>query len=1417
MLSSVSEVERTKWCLVLVRFQYAGPHSHAMLTRPHDSGLRLTEVFVLHLSRALSSASDSPSKLLHGLEPPALPLAVGGSPLMHVLSSVSAAGLDLRAGIYNEFYAFLGLCLQLARDDAATAASAAATPAQNTPAGAESPAPRSRSLLDGLRAIRDDSEASDKDLDREQREQRRSAGLNPPLRSYADVVRSAAAAQTEHAGGGTSAGTPRSGSALTTLAAMPPYRLSPSAKLYLLHLCAANLAVESKLGSGALGAAGVSAGELFSRAHDLQALSRLGVLHFVRQVTASQAPGLGAAAPWALRYAAWSLLRMLTYAAADSAAFGSVGASVSASEEDAASSNGDVCALLLDMLLDELQSTDSAIRRAAKSSPTAEATGAAAAAALHELTEASLADASISFYRLLAQLAMRPSSATEQTVHALHLQRCGLLWAVLRCCRSLAVRHRLAASAAWLAYLVPLSIQPWQAPAVSAAASTAGAASGFSGTPIAALLAIRVLRAVLPLVPPTSPLLLSPIAFGGASSGADIASPGARLVYSWLQRIGTACLASLAQCAPSLGGVSAQMRLADELVALLRTMLATAHAASTTAAVAQSSSAGSAAKEWLATLTATLQRHIGQLRSLSMDALQTPATAFRPESPYARLAPLLAGLWVLGGGISVLGDGARVAVAVQGVMRTGTVIRTLPASGAARHTRNFSALLDGAHYEVLMDGLLADIDLASPAGSTLGGGSSVTAPGNSGQHSAASGPTSSDDGGSDEQQRPDVYTFAASALTAVDAVPVPLRALSASMAHALVYALGAFLRTVDAEVDPDAAQSIAATAAAPSSTSASTEASPALFHRARLSSNELHAAGRSSISAVGGTVSSSSGCSFNGGSTPGSGRNSPARTVTLSRRSVASPRNAAAVAAVASSDGESGAESTSAAIAACGQQLVWSELKQRSIKVLDSLLQRDELSALVLQLGLGPLLVPLALTELHERDETDSDGIKGTHRRRSSSTSTGHDSGIDSNSDTDSDSDDEANGAARSKRRSGSSIGSASTLGIVELEARLHAVAKLLVQRKRETPAQSQLRRTAWAQADQRSERKRAEMQQPQHHQQHHSHSIDSHRDQPWSTSQHSEQAPLPSLPSLLSLPPTSASLHSSAMLTSFSTVPDDAVPTTPTLTELHFPGVPARALARISESGPDHAMYAEQQQRTHRRHAVDVARHTARSAHIAELAQRLAPLSFSSSICQRISAVSRRNDAVAVGLLLDECDISGPDETAIDARTGTDADDAAHVEAYGVPDLPSTSWFASTTARSLAPASYFPKPPTLPDGITKIRSYLAAYTEREAYGGGALHSPPADADPAGPGDASDGEYAAENYGLDDGPAIDSDTDPSSPGSPGSAEAVADAELHSQHERNSGGGSGGSESGLRAANASSAPRTPRSEHPKRIS
>ena len=744
--------------------------------------------------------------------------------------------------------------------------------------------------------------------------------------------------------------------------------LSPTARLHLLHLCASDFEADMEEEDSS------AASPFFTRSHDLLALSRLGIMSFLRPLSPFQLSSAASSTAllsltrnsslsWAVSSSAWGMCRLLAYAATDA-----IGAMSAAEDEDA----NELHVSVLDFVIEQLQ-YNSAAQQCADNQQAAAAEQQRLALADRTGSSVSFSGASVAFHLAMAQrmkLAQlsapkaafdlshssrsQPSSSAAQPQEGeLHEFNCQLLWAILRCCQSAATRRRLAQSMSLLPVLFRVLVTPISLAMSSHRGQPLGAAN------LSRQLSIRILRHLLPLIHPTSTHMQHLTAHTQQSDS---------LLHSFLSHITRACLAVTRAAVPSpsavdQNGPSVELLLANEYVFLLRTLLAS--------------------PQWSDAINALLDRHLSQLRNIHLDdtdkldigaaaddgrdeadfdsasfaatglgvlggSVSASISSMPPCLPLSVLGRVLACLWVIGGGPSVLGEGARVSVVLDGQFRTGTIICTLPPSNRDKRGEIDSGAADDCLCEVLVDEAEHVDDVVQDdsaqqtqhAESSSGSGRR-SKPGHSRSNTATALPAVQPTMGSpafyaasfgastSSVYNKTVYTFHHSSLTALDAVTVPLLCLSPAASASIVYTIGTFLRRMEQD---DAAKA---------------QSDSALVQRMdkRFSSMEVEDDKHTERKEASGVVPPLFAAS--------------AKEPLEEKRQPASDRTGRGSLSGASEEGEE-------AVRAASVALFWSDVKQRALKALNVLLLREDIATLVLQQGLGPLLVPLALTPLSQ-------------------------------------------------------------------------------------------------------------------------------------------------------------------------------------------------------------------------------------------------------------------------------------------------------------------------------------------------------------------------------------------------------------------------------------------------------------------
>ena len=740
--------------------------------------------------------------------------------------------------------------------------------------------------------------------------------------------------------------------------------LSPTARLHLLHLCATDFEADLEEDDSS------SASPFFTRSHDLLALSRLGIMSFLRPLAPFQlSSGASSSAllsltrntalSWAVSFSAWGMCRLLAYAATDA-----ISAMSAAEDEDA----GELHVSVLDFIIELLQYNSAAQDHRDDDQPSVHdkdrSTVVDKASSLVSFSGASVAFHMAAAQRMklaqyggfpkaafdLSQSSFAPpaSASAEPEEGELHEFNCQLLWAILRCCQSAATRRRLAQSMSLLPVLFRTLAT---SPTVSASATRRDQPLGAAN--LSQLLSIRILRHLLPLIHPTSTHMQHLTAHTQQLSGS--------LLSSFLSHITRACLAATRASvtqpfATSKHNPSVELQLANEYVFLLRTLLAST--------------------QWSDAINALLDKHLSQLRNIHYDdtdkldinaaddasdeadidnasfasndfpvlggSVSASISNMPPCLPLPVLGRVLACLWVIGGGPTILGEGVRVSVVLDGQFRTGTIIRTLPSSAKERRADSESAVADDCLYEVLVDEAehLDDVVQDDSTQQTQHTESSSSSrdrrgkPGHSRSNTASSAlPTQPTMGSpafyaasfgpsTSSVYNKTVYTFYHSSLTALDAITVPLLSLSPAASSSIVYTIGTFLRRME--------QDSGVKAASDSST---------LVMRMdkRFSNMSVEDEKAVERKEAGGVVPPL----FASAKEPvDEGKDKPR----LSR-----------------SDSQ---PTEDEAVRKASVSLFWSDMKQRALKALNVVLLREDIATLVLQQGLGPLLVPLALTPL---------------------------------------------------------------------------------------------------------------------------------------------------------------------------------------------------------------------------------------------------------------------------------------------------------------------------------------------------------------------------------------------------------------------------------------------------------------------
>ena len=844
--------------------------------------------------------------------------------------------------------------------------------------------------------------------------------------------------------------------------------LSSACRLHLLHLCASDLEDEHDEG-----AADSAASPFFTASHDLLALSRLGILAFLRPLvpllTAVSSPERlqrlvkSCGLPWSVCFAAWSMSRLLLYAATDAVS------QPAAADDEAA---GELHATMLDFVIDQLRHNKQMLDDGADQPTAALPAGqdgvrplsfaeASVASHLHRLQrlhlselapQASFDNSVSSSSALFPTTQSLPSDLTQAELDASNSQ---LLWTILRCCQSAATRQRLAHSP----LLTPLLLHiiftsPSSSAFRPAARSERPARSAAAALP--QLLAVRILRHVLPLVAPSTADLNSIRREDGRPQS---------LLSALLAVVSNACLASIRPAAPTsttaspASPPSVSQLLANECIFLLRTLLASS--------------------QWSEPINAVLERNIRLLRRIQRDDrskvdLQrsereaeeaeeeddgdAEASQDRDNDEFAasihtgsssRCCPSLselgravASLWVIGGGSPVLGEGARVSVVIDGQFRTGSIISTLP-SARQEAAGGASDAEDDLLLEVLVDEAEHPDDIVQdensqqqqqPAQSSDRQQQQQDKKGRPGHHrsntlssaaaafaselvSANSGfsfPSSPQPNASVYNKT--VYSFYASSLTALDAVSVPLLSLYPAAAAGIVSAIASFLRSM---LPGDAGRQ--QTAAAGSQVVARIE------RRFESVEKEREARGKQ--------------------------QQAEHSAVEVKREE-------------ASDETMQEASTEAAAVQAAALSLFWSDLQQRALRCLNILLLRDDIASLVLQQGLGPLLVPLALTQLshltpapvHSPASPSSPLSASRQQPRKGSAPFSSPAGRSVSAG-------EAAIGLDTAAGGGAELQEA-MLSLTDLEARSTALSSLLLQRATETPQQREDRRVLWAAED---------------------------------------------------------------------------------------------------------------------------------------------------------------------------------------------------------------------------------------------------------------------------------------------------------------------------------------------------------------
>ena len=741
--------------------------------------------------------------------------------------------------------------------------------------------------------------------------------------------------------------------------------LSPTARLHLLHLCASDFEADMEEDDSS------SASPFFTRSHDLLALSRLGIMSFLRPLapfqlsssmssTALLSLTRNVSLSWAVSFSAWSMCRLLAYAATDA-----ISAMSAAEDEDA----GELHVSVLDFIIEQLQ-YNSAAHEHKEDEQTAADDKDRPAVVDKVSSLVSFNGASVAYHMAVAQRTklaqhtnfpkgafdlsqssstLPSSSAAEPEEGELHEFNSQLLWAILRCCQSAATRRRLAQSMSLLPVLLRILATP---PTASSTPNRRDQPLGAAN--LSRLLSIRILRHLLPLIHPTSTHMQHLTAHTQLPSGS--------LLSPFLSHITRACLAATRAAitqpfTANKYSPSVELLLANECVFLLRTLLASA--------------------QWSDAINALLDKHLSQLRNIHYDdtdkldinaqpddardetdidnssftgsdfavlggSVSASISSMPPCLPLPVLGRVLACLWVIGGGPTMLGEGVRVSVVLDGQFRTGTIIRTLPPTAKERRGDGDSGAADDCLCEVLVDEAEQSDDVVQDdstqqtqhSESTSSGRDRRGKPGHSRSNTASSAlPTQPTMGSpafyaasfgpsTSSVYNKTVYTFYHSSLTALDAVTVPLLSLSSAASSSIVYTIGTFLRRMEQD----------GTMKQPGDGSLIV---------------------RMDKRFVGMTVEDDKTAE----------RKEPSGVPPLFA-STKEPTEGRKVKQPPLSRSDSATMTEEEAVRKASVSLFWSDMKQRALKALNVVLLREDIATLVLQQGLGPLLVPLALTPL---------------------------------------------------------------------------------------------------------------------------------------------------------------------------------------------------------------------------------------------------------------------------------------------------------------------------------------------------------------------------------------------------------------------------------------------------------------------